>query len=120
MIAFLMVAMILIIVVIALVKVIPAVTEYWNIRKIVAAMATSGELSTASPAEIRKSFDRRAVIDNVTAIEGKDLLLAKVNNEYQVSFKYEQRVHLFSNVFLLFDFDGASGGTGPGGLRRAY
>ena len=119
-IGFIFVSVILVFAVIAVVKVVPALTEYWNIRKIMAAMAQSGELSTASPADIRKSFDRRAVIDNVTAIEGKDLVLQKVNNEYQLSFKYEHRVHLFSNVYLLFDFDGGTaGGTTPT-ARRAF
>lgn len=88
-------------------KTVPALTEYWNIRKIVANMASSGDLRNP-PAEIRKSFDRRSIIDDVASIAGKDLEIRKVGDGYGVNFRYERRVPLFGNVWLLFDFEGGA------------
>jgi hypothetical protein len=113
-ISLLIVSVLLILAVIVVVKVVPALTEYWNIRKVVSVMASQGDLRT-SPADIRKSFDRRAIIDNITDITGKDLTIQKNGDGHAVSFKYEKRVHLFSNVSLLFDFEGSASDRARGG-----
>ena len=91
------------------IKTIPALTEFWNIKKIVSTMASQGDLrNPGGAADIRKSFDRRAIIDSVTDITGKDLTIQKVGDGYSVSFAYESRVKLFGNVSLLFEFQGTS------------
>lgn len=89
-------------------KCVPALTEYWNIRKIVAQMASSGDLRGTQPAAIRSAFDRRAVIDSVESITSKDLEIRRVGEGYAVHFRYERRIPLFANVSLLFDFEGGS------------
>lgn len=91
-------------------KVVPAMVEYWNISKVIRVMSSQGEMRNTTVPEIRKSFDRRAIIDDITAITGKDLEIKKLGDRYIVDFAYERRVHLFHNVSLLFDFKGSSSG----------
>ena len=103
-----MVSALLVAAALVVIKCVPALVEYWNIRKIISTMATQGDLRSGTPAEVRKSFDRRAVIDSVTVIAGKDLEIAKNSDGFVVSFSYEGRVPLFSIISLVFDFQGSS------------
>jgi Domain of unknown function (DUF4845) len=96
-------------------KCVPVVVEYWNVKKIVSTMAASGDLRGSAPVEIRRSFDRRAVIDNVTVITGKDLQIQKTGDGNIVTFQYESRVPLFSVVSLVFEFQGTSEDRARGG-----
>ena len=89
-------------------KVVPAVIEYYTIKKAVTGITQSGELRNATVADVRKAFDRRADIDDFKSISGKDLEITKEGNEIVVSFAYERRVHLFGPVSLVFDFQGSS------------
>lgn len=107
-ISLLIASVLLVVVVLTIVKVVPAMVEYWNIRKVVSVMDASGDLRGATIPDIRKSFDRRAIIDDITAIAGKDLEITRQGDRYVVGFRYEKRVPLFANVSLLFDFQGSS------------
>lgn len=102
------VSFILVIVVLLVAKVVPAVIEYWNIVKVLNVMDSQGDLRGASIADVRKSFDRRAIIDNITEVAGKDLIVTRQGDRYVVGFKYEKRLPLFANVSLLIDFQGSS------------
>lgn len=93
-------------------KVVPTLVEYWNVKKVLNVMANQGELRGSTPVDVRKSFDRRAIIDDITAITGKDLEIRKNGDAMTVAFRYEKRVHLFHNVSLLFDFQGSASGRG--------
>ncbi len=92
-------------------KVVPAYIEYFTIKKAISGMTQSGELRGASVPDIRKAFDRRATIDDITVITPKDLEISKDGNEVVLAFAYEKRVKLFGNVSLLIDFAGSSGGS---------
>ncbi|MCU0896143.1 MAG: DUF4845 domain-containing protein [Burkholderiales bacterium] len=89
-------------------KVVPAVIEFYTIKKAVTGITQSGELRNATVADVRKAFDRRADVDDFKSVSGKDLEITKEGNEIVVSFAYERRVHLFGPVSLLFDFQGSS------------
>jgi hypothetical protein len=89
-------------------KVVPAVIEFYTIKKAVTGITQSGELRNATVADVRKAFDRRADVDDFKSVTGKDLEITKEGNEIVVSFAYERRVHLFGPVSLLFDFQGSS------------
>jgi hypothetical protein len=89
-------------------KVVPAVIEYYTIKKAVTGITQSGELRNATVADVRKAFDRRADVDDFKSVTGKDLEITKEGSEIVVSFAYERRVHLFGPVSLLFDFQGSS------------
>ncbi len=85
-------------------KLTPHYIEYFSIKKVIAGMASSEEVKSGTVAEIRTSFDRRAVIDNVQAIKGLDLDIVKENNETVVSAAWQTRIALIPGYTLLVDF----------------
>jgi hypothetical protein len=71
-------------------------------------MTQSGELRGGAVADVRKAFDRRAAVDDITIISPADLEITKEGNEIVVSFAYEKRIKLFYNISVLIDFAGSS------------
>jgi hypothetical protein len=106
MVTFLVVAVVLIFGAIGGMKVGPAYMEYAKVKKAVNAVALEGR--TATVADVRKGFDRRAQIDDIDVISGNDLDVSKEGGEVVVSFAYSKKVGLFGNVSLLIEFAGAS------------
>lgn len=81
-------------------KVVPAYIEYGTIKK-----AASGARDGAKTvAEVQRGFDKRAQIDDISVISGKDLEITKEGNNIVVAFKYEKKIPLFANVSVLFEF----------------
>jgi hypothetical protein len=87
-------------------RVVPTVIEYSNIKKAVV-RATSAS-PTGLPSEIRTAFDRSQGIDTFSAIAARDLVITKVNDKTVVSFAYEKRVPLFGPASLLIEYKGDS------------
>jgi hypothetical protein len=107
----LMVLIAIVLVAIAGMKVVPAYIEYYTIKKAIAGMTQSGELRNASVTDVRKAFERRAAVDEISSITSKDLEISKEGNEVVIGFAYEKKVNLFKNVSLLIEFAGSSGGS---------
>ena len=82
---------------------VPAVTEYLAVQRIIKAVADEGDQG-ASMADLRRSFDRRANIDRVETISGRDLDIYKQGGVVVIEVEYERRVPVAGNVSLLFDF----------------
>ena len=87
-------------------RVVPTVIEYFNIKKAVV-RATSASPS-GLPSEIRTAFDRSQAIDDFSAVAAKDLVITKLNDKTIVSFAYEKRVPLFGPASLLIEYKGDS------------
>jgi hypothetical protein len=88
-------------------KVAPAYIEYGQIRKAVTAIGVaSGTGATVN--DLRKAFDKRALVDDITTITGNDLDISKDGGDIIVSFAYPRRIPLFSNISLLIEFSGSS------------
>jgi hypothetical protein len=93
-------------------KVVPAVIEYFTIVKMVKAIAAENPAGGgATVADIRKSFERRSVVDRVTAINATDLDITKDGNAVIISFAYSQKIHLVGPVSLFIDFQGSASGN---------
>ena len=95
-------------------KIAPAYTEFMTIKKTIMAVAAS-EGRTGSVTEIRKAFDRRANIDNITAVTPGDLEITKDGGELVISVAYAKKVPLFSNVSVCIDFVAS---TAPGDVAK--
>jgi len=105
MIGFLLVAVVLVIGAVGGMKIGPAYAEYFSAKKAVMAVLGSGDSRSATVAELRKSFDRRAGIDNVTIISGADLEITKEGGgEVVITFAYPKKVPLVGNLSLLIEF----------------
>lgn len=93
-------------------KTVPAVIEYFTIKKVVTATVRSPEMRDATPADVRASFDRRAQIDAIASITGRDLEIRRDGGDLVIAFAYERRVPIMGPVTLLFEFKGASSSSG--------
>lgn len=89
-------------------KAIPPWIEYGNLVKAVKGTASDTSLKTATVAQVRAAFTRRADMDDVKSVTAQDIDVSKEGGELVISFKYEKKVPLFSNVSLVFDFEGSS------------
>ena len=107
-ISMIVVCVLLILVALVVVKVAPEVIEYGAIVKDVKATAQDPATRNASVAEIRRDFDKRKSIDNITAVSGADLDISKEGNDVVIAFAYSKKIPLTGPVSLLIDFEGSS------------
>ena len=90
-------------------RVLPAVNEYFTIKRAVnkiAARATQGH--RRSPRSAPRSRSRRTSNTRSPPSRGKDLIITKENDKVVVSFAYDKEVELVKPVFLLIKFEGRS------------
>jgi len=86
-------------------RVLPAINEYFTIKRTVAKIASEG----STVPEIRSSFEKQKDIEySIVSITGKDLVITKENEKVVVSFAYDKEVELVKPVFLLIKFEGRS------------
>ena len=88
-------------------RAVPAVTEYLAIERIVGVLAVEGD-NGASATELRRSFDRRGEIDNISSVTGADLDIVKDENQTVIEIDYERTVPMVANVSLLIAFQVSS------------
>jgi len=87
-------------------RVLPALNEYFTIKRTVAKIATGGNKTVP---EIRSDFEKQKDIEySIVSITGKDLVITKENEKVVVSFAYDKEVELVKPVFLLIKFEGRS------------
>lgn len=89
-------------------KVVPAYTDYFLIKKIITSMANSDEVRGGTVADIRKSFDRRVSADYTETLKGEDLDITKEGNETVVSATWSKKIPLFTNHTLVIDFSAST------------
>ena len=85
-------------------KLVPVYLELFAVKKVIAAMAQGEEVKSGTVSDIRNSFDRRAAIDNIQALQGTDLEITKDAGETVVTATWQHRVALFTGYTLLVDF----------------
>jgi type II secretory pathway pseudopilin PulG len=96
-------------------KVIPTYTEYRSIQDAIIKAKSNG----GSVAEMQRSFDKNADINNITAISGHDLVITKDNGEPEISFAYEKKIPLASKVSLVIDYEGTTDKSGAVAAKTA-
>jgi hypothetical protein len=100
----LMVGIVIVLLAIGGLKIGPAYLEFYTAKKAIVAVAqTRGTVG-----EVRAAFDRRAAIDDITIIAGRDLEVTKEGNDIVVSFAYPKRISMFGNVNVVIDFTASS------------
>jgi hypothetical protein len=84
----------------------PTINEYLAVKRAIVKARADG----VDPRSIRGVFDRAAAVDDITAIDGKDLIVERLpNGEFAISFEYERRIDLFGPVSLLILYQGETG-----------
>ena len=86
----------------------PAYIEYFTAKNAITAVAQ--EKQGASVSDIRKAYDARATIDDITAVTANDIEVTKDGAGVVIRFGYRKEVPLFANIGLYFDFEASSGG----------
>jgi hypothetical protein len=89
-------------------RLIPPYMEYLNARNAIQAIARDRVDSVSG---IRKSFDARASIDDISSVTGSDLEITKEGGDVVISFAYRKEVPLFANLGLYIDFAADSRGA---------
>ena len=83
-------------------KLLPPYMEYAKIKSGVEAIGR--EKKSVTPSEIRKAFDARATIDDISSVKGSDLEITKDGNEVVISAAYRKEIPLFANIGVHIDF----------------
>jgi len=87
-------------------KLIPAYMENGKIQKAFDAITHDPTMQTASIAEIKDSFYKRAnTMDNVTALTSNDIEINKEGGALKLSASYSTKIPLAGNVSLLIEFN---------------
>jgi len=100
------VCIVIVLVAIGGLKIAPAYIEYFKVKKAISGIAQTNGKGTVQ--DVRIAFDRRAAIDDIDVIAGRDLEITKEGNDIVISFDYPKRVSLFGNVSVVFDFAASS------------
>ena len=86
-------------------RVLPALNEYFTIKRTVNKITTEG----STVPEIRAAFEKQKDIEySITSISSKDLQITKENDKVVVSFAYDKEIELMNPVFILIKFQGRS------------
>jgi hypothetical protein len=106
--ALIVVLFIAVLVVIFGMKVVPSYIEYRSAKKAIDAIVV--EKQGATPGDIRRAFDNRAVIDDIESVKSSDLEITKDGSALVIGFAYRREVPLFNNVGLYIDYRARAGG----------
>jgi hypothetical protein len=109
-----LIGMVLALAAVGAMKIGPAYSEFMTVKKTIMAVAAS-EGRTGSVNEIRKAFDRRASIDNITAVTAGELEISKDGGEVVIAIAYAKKIPLFANVSVCIDF---AASTAPGAADK--
>lgn len=104
----LMWSVILIMIAVLGMKLTPAYLEYAAIQKSFAAIVNDSTLKNATPREIRLSFNKRANINDIDVISGRDIRISKEKGRMVLKADYSVTIPLFANVSMLIDFKATS------------
>ena len=85
-------------------KVVPTTVEYFSIKKAINNARTSG----TTIQEIQDAFNKQAEVGYIDAIQGKDLVITKSDDDIQISFAYQKKVPIAGPVSLLIDYAGST------------
>ena len=80
----------------------PSYIEYFTIKSVVNDIAL--ENRGGSVKEVMSAFDRRAQIDDIRALKGRDLDVSKTGEGFEIRAEYSVLVPLFANVSAQIDF----------------
>jgi hypothetical protein len=89
-------------------KVAPSVIEYLQIKKAIKSVAADASLKNASVADVRKAFGKYQEIDNFKKVSPPDIDVTKEGGDLVLGFSYQDKIPLFANVSLLFEYEATS------------
>jgi len=88
-------------------KLAPSYIEFFAVKKAVNGLAAESR-GGASVAEIRKGFDKRAIIDDINSVKSTDLEITKDASGVLISVTYRKEIPLAANIGLYVEFNASS------------
>ena len=85
-------------------RTVPVVTEYMAVKRIVQSIVDSESGPDVSVSQLRQSFDKRAYIDQINSVTGKDLAIYKRGSAVEISVAYSRKIPIAGNASLLLEF----------------
>ena len=105
----LFVVVVVVFVIVVGMKLIPAYSEYFSVKKAIVKIANEPTFASMSKKDIVDEFDRSATIDDIRVVKGKDLEVSKDDDgKPVVSIEYQATVPLIANVSALIDFSAST------------
>lgn len=89
-------------------RLIPSYIEYAAVKRALVATASDPALKEAGISALRQGFNKRASIDDIKAVSGKDMVIEKQNNQIVMRVSYTVKKPLFANISILIDFEASS------------
>ena len=102
-------ALISVLVFIVVLKLIPVYKENLAIKRTLSAMASDSVLQNREKWEIRKLFNERAEIDDISSVNGADLEVEEEDGKIVLGIDYSVKAPLFANISLYINFTESSG-----------
>ena len=89
-------------------KLIPSFIEFRAAKTAIDAIA---QQNPGSPLEVRKLFDARAIIDDITSVKATDLDISKDGSQVVIGFAYRKEIPLWGDtVGVYINYAARSGG----------
>ena len=93
------------IILVAVLKVLPAYMENMKIQNVLKSVAeSSADGSVPSKADIKRALSKRFSIESITAISVKDIKVEKEGRGWLLDASYQKHIELYDNVSLVIDF----------------
>jgi len=97
-------AVVLIFAAILAMKLVPSYIEFFAVKKAMAGIAVDTRGRGASVADIRRAFENRSAIDDISSVKSSDLEISKEGNDYVVAAAWRREIPLFANIGVYIDF----------------
>ncbi|MEO6421859.1 MAG: DUF4845 domain-containing protein [Candidatus Nitrotoga sp.] len=89
-------------------KVIPAYVQDAEIKSILSNIVNDPEMQGAQPKEIRESFSKRAMMNNINVVTANDIEIVKDAHNLSLNISYQVKIALIGNASLLLEFNPSS------------
>ncbi len=89
-------------------KVIPVYVQDAEIKSILSTIANDPEMQGAQSKDIRESFSKRAMMNNINVVTANDIELVKDARGLSLSVSYQVKIPLAGNASLLLEFNPSS------------
>ena len=105
---FLVTAVILVIIALLGFQIAPPYMEYYTIQKQIKIVAGEFQGTGIQRRPVEIAFDKRANVENITAIQGKDIEITKDGDKVTLTAEYSVKVPLVGNLSACMDFRASS------------
>ncbi|CAH1074714.1 DUF4845 domain-containing protein [Candidatus Nitrotoga sp. 1052] len=89
-------------------KIIPAYVQDAEIKSILSTIVNDSEMQGAQSKDIRESFSKRAMMNNINVVSANDIEIVKDARGLSLSISYQVKIPLAGNASLLLEFNPSS------------